>query len=433
MGTLLLLVVSLLSTQTAAPPPGPPADTDRRAQATAAETAAPQVATDSTGSTAAPAADRLVPIRPLHQDRAVRLLEDALHRPADGALAGTEVTLYQILAAPVAGMRRDELIRAYWQLSAAVADYHHALSAEQRLERLARVASAPAGGIDADQFKLERATAQVRVAATRLAAVRAQHQLGQLRPDLVMTSMPLPADQPHTGGYRTLYDHLFAGQMVPAARRLNATLPLAHDLITARAAAVETADRLLTAATDGMTAGRGTATQALDYYRQLVTQQQALVTAIRDYNFAIAEYAQLVAPQGSDPAQLVAMLIKPPSGAAQSQPTAARDAPTIADSLPTGTANAPTVAGGMPTATAAVPETTGQRPVDDDGLISVLKRRPAAGATTAASSRPAAGQTGSGVVQATAEQPVDQGQPAQGAASAPASDSLAPDQLKRGP
>ena len=331
----------------------------------------PQPTGDKASGTTAPSADRLVPVRPSPKDRAAELLRDVLNRPTDGALAGTEVTLYQVVADPTGPPRRAALIRAYWQLSAAVADYHDALAAQRRLEQLAQVAPALAGEIAADQFKLELATAEVRVAATRLAAVGGQHQLGQLRPDLTMTALPLPADRPHTGGYRTLYDQIFAGQIVPAARRLNETLPLAHDLIAARAAAVDAADRLLTLATDRLKAGRGTVTEVLDCDRQLVAQQQALISSIRDYNLAIAEYAQLVAPDGSNPARLVAMLIKTHDGPARERPGAA-------GGMPTEASGAPTAAGEPPTAPAAVPATPGRLPVDGDGMISILKQRPVA-------------------------------------------------------
>jgi hypothetical protein len=421
MGTVLLLVVALLSAQTVASPHGPaasgeptpavPPASDR--QVDESEPAEPSAEDLETGA-AAPDADRLVPVRPMHEDAAARLLRDALRRPTQGALAGTDVTLYQMLVGPLGRAQRAELIRGYWRLSAAVADYHDALAAQQRLEQLAQIAPASADATAADQFKLELATAQIRVAATRLAAVRAQHRLGQLRPDLVQTALPLPADPPHTGGYRTLYERIFAGQAVPAARRLNATLPLAHDLIAARATAVEAADRLLTAATDGLKSDRGTAAEVFGCCRQLVEQQQALVAAVHDYNLAIAEYAQLVAPEGSDPTRLVAMLIQTRAAPARPLPAAASGKPAAA-------------AGGLPT-------TTGRLPAEADGLMSVLKHSPATGATTAGGNLPAAGdQGGSGVVQATAEEPLDDGRVPQRAAQPPGEDAHVPRRLQRGP
>lgn len=422
MGAVLLLLVALLSAQTVASPGGPavsgqptpavPPAADR--QVDESESAEPSSEDLETGTAAPDAADRLVPVRPMHEDAAARLLRSALRRPTQGALTGTEVTLYQMLVGPLGRAQRAELIRGYWRLSAAIADYHDALAVEQRLEQLAQIAPESADATAVDQFKLELATAQISVAATRLAAVRGQYRLGQLRPDLAQTELPLPADPPHTGGYRTLYERIFAGQTVPAARRLNATLPLGHDLIAARATAVEAADRLLTVATDGLKSGRGTAAEVFGCYRQLVEQQQALIAAIHDYNLAIAEYAQLVAPEGPDPTQLVAMLIQTRAEPARPLPAAASGMPAAA-------------AGGLPT-------TTGRLPAQADGLMSVLKQPPAAGATTAEGRLPAGGdQGGAGVVQATAEEPLDDARIPQRAAQPPGGDSLVPGQLQRGP
>jgi hypothetical protein len=425
MGTVLLLVVALLSAQTVASPRGPaasgeptpavPPAADRQVdESETAEEPSSDPSEDVETAAAAPEEDRLVPVRPMHEDAAARLLRDALRRPTQGALTGTDVTLYQMLVGPLGRPQRAELIRGYWRLSAAIADYHDALAVEQRIEQLAQIVPESADATAADQLKLELATAHVRVAATRLAAVRSQHHLGQLRPDLALTTLPLPADPPHTGGYRTLYERIFAGQTVPAARRLNATLPLAHDLIAARATAVEAADRLLTAATDGLKSGRGTAAEVFGCYRQLVEQQQALVAAVHDYNLAIAEYAQLVAPAGSDPTRLVAMLIQTRGEPARPLPAAASGMPAAA-------------AGGLPT-------TTGRLPAQADGLMSVLRQPPAARATTAEGSHPGASdQGGAGVVQATAEEPLDDGRVPLRAAQPPGGDSLVPRRLQRGP
>jgi hypothetical protein len=171
---------------------------------------------------------------------------------------------------------------------------------------------------------------------------------------------------------------------------------------------------LLGAFAEGRDIHSATAAEVFGCYRQLVEQQQALVAAVHDYNLAIAEYAQLVAPEGSDPTQLVTMLIQ-----TRGEPT--RPLPAPASGMPAA------AAGGLPT-------TTGRLPAEADGLMSVLRQPPAAGATTAEGRLPAASdQGGPGVVQATAEEPLDNGRAPLRAAQPPGGDPSEPRRLQRGP
>ena len=61
--------------------------------------------------------------------------------------------------------------------------------------------------------------------------------------------MPLPADVPHVGPYRTVMDQIYAGRAIPArAVLIDRTLPLRRGAIDARAAAIQATSDALEAA-----------------------------------------------------------------------------------------------------------------------------------------------------------------------------------------
>ena len=115
--------------------------------------------------------------------------------------------------------------------------------------------------------------------------------------------LPLPADRPHVGPYRTNFDWFAAaGSPAVRARLIDRTLPVRRKAIDARNDAVEAARLAYEAASDAyQTGGVGVSTvlDSLDLWSQ---QRRAFLAAVCDYNHDIADYAlAVVGPVASGP------------------------------------------------------------------------------------------------------------------------------------
>ena len=236
-------------------------------------------------------------------------------------------------------------MKAYWQLSLAIADHHHALGEVDYLTNL------PLPQSIHEQILLRSAVAaaQARQSEAKLALVAAQHDLGQAA--AAGTTNPLPTDIPYVGRYRTNFAEIFASQPAPSAlRRIDRTLPLFHELIDARASSVVTAGEALMALTSRYEQGQEEMATLITAFLQLRQQRIALLASIRDYNYSIADYALSVASPGISREAIVAMLIEttPHSRSVlvprrSVQPVAA-EAPVEQELVPVQPATAPTEA-----------------------------------------------------------------------------------------
>ncbi|MEX0939105.1 MAG: hypothetical protein WDZ59_14675 [Pirellulales bacterium] len=299
--------------QSAASPGGetsnPPAATPpaNSAQQTPAPTQ-PQ----SQGGPAASEPAELVPVRNAGPSSEPEVkLRKLLTPPANDPIEGTPVTLAEALSGMNIDSQQAEVIRAYWNLSRQIGGL---VAAEDLARGLDELVNSRATN-DA-QLALGLAEAQLAVADARVAVVEAQHDLAERRAIVTSAALPLPADRPHAGAYRTYYETIFAGRSGGQARRIHDALTPRLRQIRAGAAAVSAADRWASEAAAAYGERRLELQQVLDAYRALDHHQKAFLDAVLQYNLDIAEYARLVAPQGTDGSQLVTMLIKttPPTG-----------------------------------------------------------------------------------------------------------------------
>jgi hypothetical protein len=269
----------------------------------------------------------LVPVRrPAEGPPPRALLRQTLARPETDALAGRPVALVDVLTPTRSRVQQAELIGAYWDLSAAVANYHIALGERRQLEEFTDRPTAGATVLaQSNQVLVEVALAEARIDVheSRLAAVEAQHRLAALRPLGVGDALPLPADAPHVGAYQTHFDAIFAGRPAPQARRLNDTLPIQYEAIRARAQAADRTAKLAALRLASFESGGGDVAGVLAAGERLHRQRLGFIAAVRQYNLRIAEYAGNVAVDGTDSARLVAMLIPP----ADVRPVGAGSAP----------------------------------------------------------------------------------------------------------
>jgi hypothetical protein len=230
--------------------------------------------------------------------------------PIDGVVTGRPTTLLEALGSARDRSEQTEAARAYWRLSAALGQYHVWHEAAERLRHTEPRAE------DAAAFRAARAKTAESLRNAELAAARAQRALAEAARFSPSQPLPLPADLPHIGAYRTNFDEVYAVQNVPATMRLiHRTLPLRRKGIDARATAVQASEDAAETASDLYRAGAIELSVLLSCLSQVADERAALVSDVCLYNREIADYALGVAGVHVTPQALVAMLILPAAGA----------------------------------------------------------------------------------------------------------------------
>ena len=144
-----------------------------------------------------------------------------------------------------------------------------------------------------------------------LQVTTAQHDLAEILLLAPGTPLPLPADQPLVGPYRTLFAELFAGKKAPQrARMLDQTLPLRNRAVESHAAALLAAEDALDAAIELQAGGQEPLAGVIAALDAQVRQQRAFLAAVCRYNHDIADYALVVVSPQTTPEILVGTLIK---------------------------------------------------------------------------------------------------------------------------
>ncbi len=184
--------------------------------------------------------------------------------------------------------------------------YHFCLDHAQELGRVKPAAGEPAS------LRLARASATAMLSQAELEAVRAQCELARLVRLPANAPLPLPADRPHVGPYRTNFQELFAGRTPPEPAPLTERiLPIRRKAIDDQAAAVQAAEDAVVAAADELGSGRTDATAWIAASEELLRQQRAFIQSVCDYNRNIAEYGLAVVGPAMSPQALAAILIGP--------------------------------------------------------------------------------------------------------------------------
>jgi hypothetical protein len=286
-----------------------------------AETAGADVGTPPAESTTAAAAAAEPPAAPKPAD----LMRALLVTPVTDQLAGVPITLGTAVRDATTRPAQTVRAQAYWDLSAAVAQYYLALQERYELGQLKGQITAPA--VPAAAWDAAEADAITRVEFTRQAAIAAQIRMHALLGANAGPSLPLPADSPHCGRYNTRYDELFAARPHPIAQHYDTLIPLVHRELTALTRQVAAAHDFLNfiiETRDIKNDGAG----VLVSYQLMTERRRAFLEAARQYNRTIAAYAELATPEGVEPDRLVAMLIRSSSdatGDANVQPASATE------------------------------------------------------------------------------------------------------------
>lgn len=273
---------------------------------------APKEASAVASGEGPPAVTPTAPRRPLPPD----MVAKALTLPEGSKVSGRGLTLLEALSSAVERSQRLAVVRAYWRLSQEVAQYVCCFWELQRINEFQARAE------DAALWRAARSSAQAALDAAEVAVVAAQHELAEAAAMRSGEPLPLPADLPHVGPYRTHYDEVAARQPLPAhARLIDRRLPIRRSAIDIWASAVQAADDALLAIVEAYRRGEADLPTVLEYAGQAARHRRQLIAAVCQYNDDIAQYALAVAgPETTGPA-LVAMLIK------TSRPPASPSAP----------------------------------------------------------------------------------------------------------
>ncbi|MFZ1936792.1 MAG: hypothetical protein WCB27_00880 [Thermoguttaceae bacterium] len=259
--------------------------------------------------------------------RSADIVAEAMQLPAGSAVTGQRFTLFAGLSSTSDRGQQLKIVRAYWRLVEAAADYTFCRDHVKGLEHIRT------GGRGEASLRLAATTATAQLRDAELAAVRAQYELAEVTRLPAGSSPPLPADSPLVLRYDTKFDQLFAARTPPEGARLSdKTLPIQHQAIEDRAAAVQAAEDASAAVTENYRDGRGDSAAVVACSRELLRQQRAFIETVCAYNRNIADYALLVVPTTTTPQELVTILLGPnaktggPAGAGGDQAVRATSA-----------------------------------------------------------------------------------------------------------
>jgi len=265
-----------------------------------------------------------VPPRP-PKLRPPEILSEALAQAnKEPGLDGRAITLADVLKRTPDREQQIRVTQAYWKLAAAQAEYHFARDLRDRLGTLVEAEADQEQRHPQHQNSKEpipvhsyapahsaRAMARGLVEDAKLDVLKGQQELGEQMSLLGNEPLPLAIDRPHVGGYTTYFDEKFRNTAAPPRLRLiHRALPLRRKVIDEHAAAVVAALDAVQSTGEDFRLSKADLTTLLTVLDELGHERRAFVTAVRDYNQDIAEYAFTVAPPGLNEEALVKLLIK---------------------------------------------------------------------------------------------------------------------------
>lgn len=226
--------------------------------------------------------------------------------PGGTEVTGRELSLYEALSLVGDPRRQLEVVHAYWRLAGAVAEYR---VGHDQVDALAALRVRPE---DEAMLRTARAAASASRDEAEVALIEAQHELAEQAMLPTTLPLPLPADRPHVGPYRTYFAEIFAGRPAPVlGQRIDRTLPIRRRAIDSRAEAVRAAEAACSSAEEAYRAGRADLEAILSSMTQLTQQRRWLIGSVCEYNDEIADYVIFVVARPADVAALVTMMIKP--------------------------------------------------------------------------------------------------------------------------
>jgi len=225
------------------------------------------------------------------------LYRKLLSPPIRKRLPGNEIRLADVVRGASSRGEQTRRVEAYWDLSAAVTDYHLSLLELTEFDTL-RASIAQPG----QRWQQAKQLFAGRVHVSEHSAMAAQLRLSALMGQSGGTRPPLPGDLPHCGAYDTRYDQIFGNRTSRYAQELHELLPQRYQDLQRQAEGVTSARNWLDTVSDG--------TDLLKAHELLILRRRAFVYTVRDYNLQIARYSELASPGNVGSDRLVSMLIR---------------------------------------------------------------------------------------------------------------------------
>lgn len=247
--------------------------------------------------------------------RASDFLIRALTIPQDAPISGRPVPLVEVLSSTVDRAAQLQATEAYWKLASAVAEYNFC---QDELDQLLRLKPATTPGAEdaaaATARWLEPRTADTKARMHEAASslVAAQYALAERLRIPAGQPLPLPADVPHVGPYRTRLADVYSRRVPPPqAILVDRTLPVRYEAIELRATAVQAALDSVDSLEEAYNGGKADLPTLMASVDHLARQRRAFMGAVREYNDNIAAYALAIPAGGLTSQALASMLIKP--------------------------------------------------------------------------------------------------------------------------
>lgn len=143
-----------------------------------------------------------------HRARSSDIVGEAMQLPAGSTVTGQRLTLLAAISSTSDRGQQLKIVRAYWRLVQAAADYTFCRNYMKGLEL-------KTGGRGSATLRLAATAAAAELRDTELGAVHAQYELAELARLPANSSPPLPANAPLVLPYDTAFNQLFAGKTPP--------------------------------------------------------------------------------------------------------------------------------------------------------------------------------------------------------------------------
>jgi hypothetical protein len=240
-------------------------------------------------------------------DETKKLIKAAVTLPADSSeLTGEQTSLGKALSRVSDRNQRIAVIKTYWRLAVATADFNNANNEVLLLANFPK----PLDEVEALQLAASATAAAARLSEAKLVLLSTQHELAELMKSS-SSVLPLTSDVPFVGSYQPRFEQMFSGRSAPAnLRKLAESFPLYLELTNARANSLLSAEVALAKLADSYPGGNVTYNQILDAFQKLRDQRIAFLATVRDYNNAIADYSLNTVNVGLNTDAIVATLIE---------------------------------------------------------------------------------------------------------------------------
>ncbi len=236
--------------------------------------------------------------------------------PEDRKLGGKELTIQDLFILTTNQNQRFGLLKAYWKVALAMAEFHWALEEFYTIQTLEGV-GVVGGRASPSHSYIEAAiySSLARVSETRTQAINAQYELltligGQYR------NLPLAVDVPLVGTYNTQFEANYPDGRAPKRlQAINKTIDLRRDTVNTRGIAIDRTFAAWQAAIQlfKQNPSDQNAQVVALAFEQLTRHRRSFLGSIREYNSDIAEYALTVLNPSFRPDQLARYLTRTPS------------------------------------------------------------------------------------------------------------------------